>query len=76
MVSLPYIEGLLLEVYGIPGENCLAIEAKEENGNVRIVGFSTRELSADTLNASLRAKGVNNLIRLESVRRIEAIPVL
>jgi long-chain-fatty-acid--[acyl-carrier-protein] ligase len=41
MISLPFIENILLEKYGNPELITLAIEAKEENGNVTIVAFTT-----------------------------------
>ena len=50
MISLPAIESKILEKYGNPDITTLAIEAKEENGIVTIVLFSTFDVSLDEIN--------------------------
>ncbi len=50
MISLPFIETILLEKYGNPDITTLAIEAKEENGNVTIVAFTTFDVDLTELN--------------------------
>ena len=41
MISLPAIESTLLEKYGNPDITTLAIEAREIDGQVTIVAFTT-----------------------------------
>lgn len=76
MISLPFIEGILLEKYGNPETTTMAIEAKEENGNVTIVAFTTFEVTIDELNEYIRSHGASNLVKIARVEQIESIPVL
>lgn len=54
----------------------LAIEAREENGSVRIVAFTTFEVELEALNEYIHANGASNLVKFSRVERLEAIPVL
>lgn len=76
MISLPFIENILLEKYGNPEITTLAIEAKEENGNVTIVAFTTFEESIQAMNDYIHAHGASNLVKIARVQKIDAIPVL
>ncbi len=76
MISLPFIEGLLLEKYGNPEITTLAIEAKEENGNVTIVAFTTFDTTIDELNDYIHSHGASNLVKIARVERIDAVPLL
>lgn len=77
MVSLPAMETVLAAVYpsasGVPE---LAVEASEEDGNVRIVCFSVREIPLSEANAALRSGGAGGIAKLDECRKIDAIPVL
>ena len=76
MVSLPFIETILMERYGDPDAVTLAVEAREHEGDVRIVLFTTGDIALDEANTLLRSRGAGNLIKIHEVRRLDAIPVL
>ncbi|GAB0174954.1 MAG: hypothetical protein HHAS10_08330 [Candidatus Altimarinota bacterium] len=76
MISLPFIEGILLEKYGNPEVTTLAIEAKEENGNVTIVAFTNFEESVDVINDYIHTHGASNLVKIARVEKLNAIPIL
>jgi len=76
MISLPAIEAILLEQYGDPEITKLAIEAKEQDGGVTIVAFTTFDMSPDELNNFIHANGASNLVKIARVERLEMIPVL
>ena len=77
MVSLPFIEELLLEKRGKEETRNLAVEAEEQNGEVKIVVFTVETpLSTKEINSYLKSQGVSNLIRIDEVKEIWAIPIL
>ena len=78
MISLPFVESVLLEKFGKKDEINLAIEAKEHNnGTATIVAFTTDDdMQVQALNEYLRKKGVSNLIRIDEVRQVNIIPIL
>ncbi len=76
MISLPFIEGILLEKYGDRELTTLAIEAKEENGVVTIVAFTTFDVSLDELNDYIHAHGASNLVKIARIEKLDAIPAL
>lgn len=76
MISLPFIESILLEKYGNPELTTLAIEAKDEDGNVTIVAFTTLDITTDELNSYIHSHGASNLVKIARVERIAIIPVL
>lgn len=78
MISLPFVEGVLLEKFGKKDEINLAIEAKEHsNWTATIVAFTTDgALHVDDLNGYLRKKWVSNLIHINEVRKVNIIPIL
>lgn len=76
MVSLPFLENILLEAYGNTEFISLAVETKEHEGVVKIVLFCMGDLELETVNDYIRSKGVSNLIKIHEVQRVEMIPVL
>lgn len=76
MISLPFIESILLQKYGSDTENTLAVEAKETNGEVKIVVFSTLDITKEEVWEYLRNSGVSTLVKINEVLKIDAIPVL
>ena len=76
MISLPFVENILLEKYGNPEITTLALEAKEENGNVTLVAFTTFAATPEELNEYIHAHGASNLVKISRVEKIDAIPVL
>lgn len=76
MISLPFIESILLEKYGNPELTTLAIEAKEVDGNVTLVAFVTFDISLDELNDYIHAHGASNLVKISWIQKLDSIPVL
>jgi long-chain-fatty-acid--[acyl-carrier-protein] ligase len=76
MISLPFIEGILLKKYGSETELTMAIEAREQNGEVKIVLFSVAPIVLEEVQRYLRESGVSNLVKIAEVQVVEMIPVL
>lgn len=76
MISLPFIESILLEKYGNPEVTTIAIEAKEEDGNITIMAFATFDISLDEINKYIHANGASNLVKVSRIQKLELIPVL
>ena len=76
MISLPFIESILLEKYGNPEMTTLALEAKEEDGNVTIVAFTIFDISLEELNAYIHTHGASNLVKIAHIEKIDMIPLL
>ena len=76
MISLPFVEGILLEKYSGDDALKIAVEALEKEGEAKIVLFSLEQLEISEVNDYLRSRGVSNLIKISQVIKIEEIPVL
>ena len=76
MISLPFIEGILLKKYGSETELTMAIEAREQNGEVKIVLFSIQDIVLEEAQSYLRENGASNLVKISEVQVVEAIPIL
>ena len=81
MISLPQIESVLLAHFASVFESgelegpFLAVEAKEEE-NPEVVLVTTKEISREDANNTLRAAGLSGLHSIRRVERVEGIPVL
>ena len=77
MISLPFIESLLSARFGSLEALNLAIEGKELESWIRIVLFTVDlDLSLSEVNTYLRSQGVNNLIQIDEIKPIWALPLL
>lgn len=76
MISLPFIESILLEKYGNPEVTTLAIEAKESYGEAMIILFSMLDISLSEANDCIHTHGASNLVKIARVEKINAIPIL
>jgi hypothetical protein len=76
MISLPFIESILLEQYGDSESITLAIEAKEIDGSVHIILFSTQDLTLDEVNRYIHDHGASNLVKIARIQKLDMIPVL
>jgi acyl-CoA synthetase (AMP-forming)/AMP-acid ligase II len=76
MISLPFVEWILLEKYWSKDELKIAIEALEHNGEAKIVLFSIEHIEVEKVNDYLRKRWVSNLVKISEVIKIESIPVL
>jgi long-chain-fatty-acid--[acyl-carrier-protein] ligase len=77
MISLPALEEPFERLYPPTQDGPrVAVEGVEHDGGRRIVLFTTEPLSLMEANARLLAEGFHGVMRLDEVRRVEAIPVL
>lgn len=76
MISLPFIESLLLQKFGASEEPTLAIEGSDTIDPPKIVLFTTKSLPLEEVNATLRDSGAGNLMKVHEVRMLDTIPVL
>lgn len=77
MVSLPALEEPLAQQYP-PNEHGprVAVEGIEIEGGRRIVLFTTEPLTLREANERLHEAGLRGVMRLDEVRRLDALPVL
>ena len=77
MISLPAIEEPLASAYP-PGENGpqVAIEGIETSSGRRIVLFTTADIPLREANTLLTKAGFRGIMRLDEVRRVDALPLL
>lgn len=76
MISLPFVEWVLLEKYGDNEILKIAIEALEENWEAKIVLFSVEHIETGEVNDYMRKRWISNLIKISEVIKITEIPVL
>jgi acyl-CoA synthetase (AMP-forming)/AMP-acid ligase II len=76
MISLPFVEWVLLEKYGSDEELKIAIEALEKDWEAKIVLFSLEYIETEEVNDYLRKRWVSNLVKVSEVIKIKEIPVL
>jgi long-chain-fatty-acid--[acyl-carrier-protein] ligase len=77
MISLPALEEPFERLYPpTPDGPRVAVEGVDHDGGRRIVLFTTEPITLQEANARLLAEGFRGVMRLDEVRRVEAIPVL
>ncbi len=77
MISLPALEEPLVQHYPSTDEGPqVAIEGIERPDGRLIVLFTTRDISLRQANSLLAEAGFRGVMRIDEVRRVEAIPVL
>jgi long-chain-fatty-acid--[acyl-carrier-protein] ligase len=78
MISLPALEEPLAQQYPPTKEGPrVAVEGVEiDGGGRRIVLFTTEDISLSQANAVLVREGFHGVMRLDEVRRVDALPVL
>ncbi len=77
MISLPAIEEPLSLKYPPTEEGPrVAVEGVESDSGRHIVLFTTEDITLHDANALLMKEGFRGAMRLDEVRRVEAIPVL
>jgi long-chain-fatty-acid--[acyl-carrier-protein] ligase len=77
MISLPALEEPFARLYP-PEEKKprVAVEGVEREGGRRIVLFTTEALSLHDANALLQKEGFRGVMRLDEVRKVDALPTL
>lgn len=76
MISLPFIEKVLLEKYGNSETQTVAVEGSDKTQPPRIALFSTIEISQEEANQYLIQNGVSPLGKVKEIIRIEEMPLL
>lgn len=76
MISLPFVEWILLEKYWSDDVLQIAIEALENEWEAKIVLFSLEYLEVEEVNDYLRKRWVSNLVKISEIIKISEIPVL
>lgn len=76
MVSLPYIEAVLLKKYESHSEIKVAVEAHEDAWETKIILFSIDDLALQEVNEYLREEKLSSIIKISHICIIEKIPLL
>lgn len=76
MISMPFIEKVLEEEYGVEGEHVLAVEGCDRAKDPVVTLFSTKDLVLADVNKYLRSKGVASIARIRNIEKVDEIPML
>lgn len=76
MISLPFIEKILLEKYGSDEQQVLAVEGSDKITPPTIALFSTVDIDLNEANSYLLKNGVAPIAKLKQVIKVDEIPVL
>ncbi|MBR8537723.1 AMP-binding protein [Carboxylicivirga sediminis] len=76
MISLPFIEKILLDKYGRDDEQVLAVEGSDKSQPPRIALFTKDNIDLKEANEHLLKNGVAPIAKLREVISIDEIPVL
>lgn len=76
MISLPFIEKIVLEKYGDQEKQVLAVEGSDKTTPAQIVLFTTLNLNLDEINAYLINNGVAPIAKIKRIVELDEIPVL
>jgi len=77
MISLPAIETVLARKWKhSDGTECIAIEAEENDGDVKLTLFTTEKLGTSEVNDYLHSEWVTNLVSIASIIQLKEIPML
>ena len=76
MISLPFIEKILLEKYGDQEKQVLAVEGSDKITPSQIVLFTTLHINLDEINNYLLKNGVAPIARIKRIIEMNEIPLL
>jgi len=76
MVSMPYLEKILLGKYGEEGRQALAVEGSDKGNTPIVTLFTVNELDLAEVNKFLRDTGVASISKIRDIRLIDEIPLL
>jgi long-chain-fatty-acid--[acyl-carrier-protein] ligase len=76
MISLPFIEKILLEKYEDQEQLVLAVEGSDKINPPQIVLFTILPINLDEINNYLLSNGVAPIAKIKRIVEMEAIPVL
>ena len=76
MISLPFIEKILLDKYGDQEKQVLAVEGTDKTTPAQIVLFTTLQINLDEINNYLLKNGVAPIAKIKRIIEMDEIPVL
>lgn len=76
MVSMPYLEKILLQKYGEEGRQVLAVEGSDKTKEPLVTLFTLEALDLSEVNKYLRDTGVASIAKIRDIRIIDEIPML
>ena len=76
MISLPFIEKILLEKYSGEEKQVLAVEGSDKTTPAQIVVFTTLHINLDEINNYLLKNGVAPIAKIRQIIEMDEIPVL
>jgi long-chain-fatty-acid--[acyl-carrier-protein] ligase len=76
MISLPFLEKILLEKYNDPEKPVIAVEGSDKTTPAQIVLFTTLQINLDEANDFLSKNGVAPIARIKRIIALDEIPVL
>nr|WP_321452804.1 AMP-binding protein [uncultured Carboxylicivirga sp.] len=76
MISLPFIENILLEKYGEEDQQELAIEGSDKVSPADIVLYTTKAIDLTEANNYLLANGVAAIAKIRRIEKVDEIPLL
>ncbi|HSO86334.1 MAG TPA: AMP-binding protein [Draconibacterium sp.] len=76
MISLPFIEKILLEMFGEQEQQVAAVEGSDKTIPPQIVLFTTLHVNIDEINNYLLTHGVAPIAKIKRIIQLEQIPVL
>jgi Acyl-CoA synthetases (AMP-forming)/AMP-acid ligases II len=76
MISLPFIENILLEKYGEEERQVLAVEGSDKTVPPQIVLFTAIPIEMNEANDFLMSRGVAPIAKIKNIIQLEEIPLL
>jgi long-chain-fatty-acid--[acyl-carrier-protein] ligase len=76
MISLPFLEKILLEKYGNPEKQVLAVEGTDKTTPPQIVLFTSLGIKIEEVNEYLATSGVAPIARIKRIIEVDEIPLL
>ena len=76
MISMPFIENILLNRFGDEDEKVLAVEGNDSVKPAQIVLYTTRPISLKEVNDCLRENNAPPIAKISKVELLETIPLL
>ncbi len=76
MISLPFLENILLEEFGEEDETVLAVVGNDEVSPPEIVLFATKPIGLSEANECLKKNNAPTIAKISKVERLDTIPLL
>ncbi len=76
MVSMPYLDKILLEKYGKESLQTMAVEGSDKTAEPIVTLFTVKEIDLSEVNKYLRNSGVASIAKIHDIKIIDEIPLL